>query len=87
MANCALMNAVNFCTAYHRTAKHVQDKPIDTWPPHVQHQLGAMLTQLNLGLTDRLEEVQAHNLGTHRACLALRTGVLRLRIADQADHC
>ncbi|KAL4859186.1 putative aldo-keto reductase 2 [Chlorella vulgaris] len=63
MANCALMNAVNFCTAYHRTAKHVQDKPIDTWPPHLQHQLGAMLTQLNLGLTDRLEEVQAHNLG------------------------
>lgn len=59
------MNAVNCCTAYHRIARHVQDQrtPPDAWPAAQQQQLGGLLTQLNQALMQRLDEVQAHNLG------------------------
>lgn len=65
VVNFSRMNAVNYCTAYHRIARHVQDQrtPPDAWPPHQQQQLGGLLTELNQALIDRLEEVQAHNLG------------------------
>lgn len=64
------MNAVNFCTAYHRIARHVQDQrtPPDQWPPAQQEQLGRLLTELNQALMDRLREVQAHNLGEGEGC-------------------
>jgi hypothetical protein len=65
VVNFGRMNAVNHCTAYHRIARHMQDErtPPDAWPPPRQQQLGSLLTQLNQALLDRLEHVQAQNLG------------------------
>jgi hypothetical protein len=59
------MNAVNFCTAYHRFAKHVQNSrpPPEQWSAQEQEQLGGVLSQLNATLQQRLGEVQGHNLG------------------------
>lgn len=68
VVNFGRMNAVNFCTAYHRIAKQVEEarrvrSPPEGWPPAQQQQLGGLLSEMNQTLMHRLEEVQAHNLG------------------------
>ncbi|KAL4426696.1 hypothetical protein ABPG77_004752 [Micractinium sp. CCAP 211/92] len=89
------MNPVNFCTAYHRIAKHVEDmrrgrSPPESWPPMQQQQLGGLLTELNTALLPRLEEVQAHNLGLtlwsiSKTCQVAQAGTQELVDALQAE--
>ncbi|PSC71010.1 Tbc2 translation chloroplastic isoform B [Micractinium conductrix] len=88
VVNFGRMNAVNFCTAYHRLAKFVEDarrqrQPPEAWPPAQQQQLGQLLGQLNAALLGRLEEAQAHNLGLtlwaiSKTCQLPRSGVEEL---------
>ncbi|KAL4458727.1 hypothetical protein ABPG75_013592 [Micractinium tetrahymenae] len=95
VVNFGRMNAVNYCTAYHRIAKHVEDlrrgrSPPEAWPPAQQQQLGSLLSELNAALLPRLEEVQAHNLGLtlwsiSKTCQLPQAGTNELVDALQAE--
>jgi len=85
LVNFNRLNVVNFCTAYHRIAKHVQERPPpDRWPPQEQQQLGGLLTEMNRVLAEHAEEVGAPNIGA--ACETRGMAQGRQQVAAAGLH-
>ena len=64
LVNFNRLDVANFCTAYHRIAKHVQEgPPPERWPPQEQRQLGGLLAEMNRVLAERAGEVGAPQIG------------------------